>query len=111
MDLRELGALFTPGPGDAEPIARMVSSAMAEDPLNRYFFRGPEAHCAAYVLFRLIAGYGIRQGSLLATSPRLEGVTGKFFIGQRPVALARHAEDPELRRELWELSETLIRKG
>ena len=74
MDLREVGALFTPGPGDAEPIARMVSSAMAEDPLNRYFFRGPEAPGAAHVLFRLIAGYGIRQGSLLATSPRLEGV-------------------------------------
>jgi NAD(P)-dependent dehydrogenase (short-subunit alcohol dehydrogenase family) len=46
----------------------------------------------------------------LASSPRMEGVTGKFFIGERPVALTRHALDPALRRELWELSETLIRE-
>ncbi len=52
-----------------------------------------------------------RSSLLLACSPALEGVTGKFFIGGRPAALARHAEDPELRRELWELSETLIREG
>ena len=52
-----------------------------------------------------------RTSLFLAASPQVEGVTGRFFIGGRPAALARHAEDPELRRELWELSETLIREG
>jgi NAD(P)-dependent dehydrogenase (short-subunit alcohol dehydrogenase family) len=51
-----------------------------------------------------------RSSLLLAASPELEGVTGKFFIGGRTAALARHAQDPKLRRELWELSETLIRE-
>jgi NAD(P)-dependent dehydrogenase (short-subunit alcohol dehydrogenase family) len=50
-----------------------------------------------------------RSSVYLASTSVVEGVTGKFFIGARPVALARHAQDPELRRELWELSETLIR--
>jgi NAD(P)-dependent dehydrogenase (short-subunit alcohol dehydrogenase family) len=52
-----------------------------------------------------------RSSLFLAASRQVEGVTGKFFIGGRPAALARHAQDPELRRELWELSETLIREG
>jgi NAD(P)-dependent dehydrogenase (short-subunit alcohol dehydrogenase family) len=52
-----------------------------------------------------------RSSLFLAASPSVEGITGKFFIGERPVALTRHALDPELRRELWELSETLIREG
>jgi len=52
-----------------------------------------------------------RTSLFLAASPQVEGVTGRFFIGGRPAALARHAEDPELRRELWELSETLTREA
>jgi NAD(P)-dependent dehydrogenase (short-subunit alcohol dehydrogenase family) len=52
-----------------------------------------------------------RASVFLASSHKVEGVTGKFFIGERPVALARHAQDPALRRELWELSETLIREA
>jgi NAD(P)-dependent dehydrogenase (short-subunit alcohol dehydrogenase family) len=51
-----------------------------------------------------------RSSLFLASSPIVEGVTGKFFIGGRTAALARHAQDPKLRRELWELSETLIRE-
>jgi NAD(P)-dependent dehydrogenase (short-subunit alcohol dehydrogenase family) len=46
----------------------------------------------------------------LACSPEVEGVTGKLFMGRRPTVLARHAQDPELRRELWELSGTLVRE-
>ena len=52
-----------------------------------------------------------RAAVFLASSHKVEGVTGRFFIGERPVALARRAEDPALRRELWELSETLTREG
>jgi NAD(P)-dependent dehydrogenase (short-subunit alcohol dehydrogenase family) len=46
----------------------------------------------------------------LAASPSVKEITGRFFIGERPVALTRQAQDPELRRELWELSETLTRE-
>lgn len=52
-----------------------------------------------------------RSSVYLASSSVVEGVTGKFFIEKRPTVLARHAQDPELRRELWELSETLIREA
>jgi NAD(P)-dependent dehydrogenase (short-subunit alcohol dehydrogenase family) len=52
-----------------------------------------------------------RSSIFLASSPIVEGMTGKFFIGERPAALASHAQDPQLRRELWELSETLTREG
>ena len=51
-----------------------------------------------------------RPSVFLASSSIVEGVTGRFFIGERPAVLARHAQDPVLRRELWELSETLIRE-
>jgi len=51
-----------------------------------------------------------RTSVFLAGSHKVEGVTGRFFIGERPAVLARHAQDPVLRRELWELSETLIRE-
>ncbi len=52
-----------------------------------------------------------RSSVFLAASPSVEGVTGRFFLGERPTVLARHAQDPELRRELWELSETLTREA
>jgi NAD(P)-dependent dehydrogenase (short-subunit alcohol dehydrogenase family) len=66
------------------------------------------------LLFRVIGKSperAARSSLFLAASPQVEGVTGRFFIGGRPAALARHAQDPGLRRELWELSETLIREG
>ena len=52
-----------------------------------------------------------RSSVFLASSHRVEGVSGRFFIGERPSVLARHAQDPELRRELWELSEALTREA
>jgi len=52
-----------------------------------------------------------RASVFLAASHRVEGVSGKFFIGERPAVLARHAQDPALRRELWELSEALTREA
>lgn len=48
-----------------------------------------------------------RSSLFLSADPALTGVTGRFFIGRRPAALARHAQDEVARRELWELSETL----
>jgi NAD(P)-dependent dehydrogenase (short-subunit alcohol dehydrogenase family) len=52
-----------------------------------------------------------RSSLHLAASHRVEGVSGKFFIGERPAVVARHAQDAALRRELWELSEALTREA
>jgi NAD(P)-dependent dehydrogenase (short-subunit alcohol dehydrogenase family) len=51
-----------------------------------------------------------RTSVFLASDPAVEGVTGRFFIGRRPAALARHAQDAALRNELWEISEALTRR-
>jgi len=43
----------------------------------------------------------------LATSPELEGVTGRYFDGKREARADRQAYDEEARQTLWELSEQL----
>jgi NAD(P)-dependent dehydrogenase (short-subunit alcohol dehydrogenase family) len=43
----------------------------------------------------------------LVSSPELEGVTGRYFDGQRESTAHEQAYDPEARRRLWELSESL----
>jgi len=43
----------------------------------------------------------------LATSPELEGVTGRYFDGTREARANRQAYDKEARQTLWELSEEL----
>ncbi len=43
----------------------------------------------------------------LAASPELEGVTGRYFDGERESRANRQAYDKEARRRLWSLSERL----
>jgi hypothetical protein len=43
----------------------------------------------------------------LALSPKLEGVTGKYFDQQKEARADRQAYDIEFRKKLWELSERL----
>jgi hypothetical protein len=43
----------------------------------------------------------------LAVSPELEGVTGRYFDGQREARANRQAYDVEARKRLWDLSEEL----
>ncbi len=43
----------------------------------------------------------------LAVSPELEGVTGRYFDGQREARANRQAYDTEARKRLWVLSERL----
>jgi NAD(P)-dependent dehydrogenase (short-subunit alcohol dehydrogenase family) len=50
-----------------------------------------------------------RNSVFLASDPCLQEVTGRFFIGRRPVVLTRHAQQEGLRKELWEISEALTR--
>jgi hypothetical protein len=43
----------------------------------------------------------------LAASPELEGVTGRYFEGQREGRANQQAYDAEARKRLWALSEEL----
>jgi NAD(P)-dependent dehydrogenase (short-subunit alcohol dehydrogenase family) len=51
---------------------------------------------------------GARGLVQLAASPELEGVTGEYFEGGRPVPPAPLAADPALARRLWEVSARLV---
>jgi NAD(P)-dependent dehydrogenase (short-subunit alcohol dehydrogenase family) len=44
----------------------------------------------------------------LATSPELNGITGRYFDGLREARADAQAYDPETRRRLWELSSDLV---
>jgi NAD(P)-dependent dehydrogenase (short-subunit alcohol dehydrogenase family) len=44
----------------------------------------------------------------LATSPELDGVSGRYFDGLREARANAQAYEPEARRRLWELSEELV---
>jgi NAD(P)-dependent dehydrogenase (short-subunit alcohol dehydrogenase family) len=44
----------------------------------------------------------------LATSPDVEGVTGKYFARQREARVSREARDDEVGRRLWQVSEQLV---
>jgi ribosomal protein S18 acetylase RimI-like enzyme len=71
----QIGALVHPGLQEANRIAAIISEAMKNDPLQRYFFpEEQERNRIGPVLYRLIVKYGIRQGNLLATSTGYEGV-------------------------------------
>jgi len=52
---------------------------------------------------------GARTLVYLATSPEVEGVTGKYFHDEREVEPSPAAQDAEVARRLWEVSERLAR--
>lgn len=47
----------------------------------------------------------------LATSPEVEGVTGKYFKNKKAVTPNSQARDPETGRQLWAHSEKLVEKS
>jgi NAD(P)-dependent dehydrogenase (short-subunit alcohol dehydrogenase family) len=51
---------------------------------------------------------GAATSIYLATSPDVEKVTGKYFDKKKPVAYDKRADDPAIRRRLWEISEQLV---
>jgi retinol dehydrogenase 12 len=65
----------------------------------------------ADLLFRPLVR-GIDSGAAptveLALSPRLEGVTGRYFSRFRPVSLPERIADPEAGRALWDLASDLV---
>lgn len=58
--------------------------------------------------FMLSPEKGAETMVYLATSPEVEGVTGKYFEKCREARPSAAARDPESARRLWELSERLV---
>jgi NAD(P)-dependent dehydrogenase (short-subunit alcohol dehydrogenase family) len=52
---------------------------------------------------------GARSSIYLATSPEVEGVSGQYFVKQRPVPSSPASRDEVAARRLWQLSEELTR--
>lgn len=51
---------------------------------------------------------GAQTSIFLAASPKVEGVTGKYYVNCRESNLAARARDKDVARKLWELSEKLV---
>jgi NAD(P)-dependent dehydrogenase (short-subunit alcohol dehydrogenase family) len=66
-------------------------------------------------VLRAVYAFGISPESgaattvYLASSPEVEGVSGRYFAKRRPIAPSRDALDPAAARRLWEISEDLVR--
>jgi retinol dehydrogenase 12 len=58
-------------------------------------------------LFMLPPAEGAKTSVYLASSPAVEGVTGKYFVQCREMQPGAAANDPDTARRLWELSEEL----
>ena len=50
---------------------------------------------------------GAATSIYLASSPEVEGVSGKYFVNQREVRSSRESYDPEVAARLWKVSEEL----
>jgi len=52
---------------------------------------------------------GAKTSIFLATSPEVEGVTGKYFVKSIPKRSAPITYDESLQRQLWEESARLVK--
>ena len=60
------------------------------------------------VLFMISPAEGARTSVYLASSPEVEGVTGRYFMKCKARTPSRAARDSDAARRLWEISEELI---
>jgi NAD(P)-dependent dehydrogenase (short-subunit alcohol dehydrogenase family) len=58
-------------------------------------------------LFAITPEQGAQTSIYLATSPEVEGVTGKYFVKQEPVPSSPASQDDTTARRLWDVSEEL----
>ena len=59
-------------------------------------------------LFMKSPQQGAETSVYLATSPDVEGVSGRYFINCQEATPASHATDPSTAQRLWEVSEALV---
>jgi NAD(P)-dependent dehydrogenase (short-subunit alcohol dehydrogenase family) len=58
-------------------------------------------------LFAITPEQGAQTSIYLATSPEVEGITGKYFVKQKPAPSSPASHDDATARRLWEVSESL----
>lgn len=58
-------------------------------------------------IFMITPEKGARTTVYLATSPQVEGVTGKYFKNSKETQPTKEAQDTETARRLWEVSEQM----
>lgn len=58
--------------------------------------------------FFLSPAKGARTSVFLASSPEVEGVSGRYFVKSKPRQPRRWARDPDAARRLWQVSEELV---
>lgn len=80
--------------------------------VNTYFAKQNGAVVRAlmnviHFLFAKSAEAGAETPIYLASSPEVEGVTGKYFIDKEPVRSSDASYDPDAGQRLWEISENL----
>ncbi|MEE9340796.1 MAG: SDR family oxidoreductase [Thermoplasmata archaeon] len=81
---------------------------MAKTNLGRYMSRG------AQFIFRLLAKKtenGAATAIYLASSPEVDGVTGKYFADCRPAKSSKLSYDEDTAKRLWDVSEQLTGLG
>ena len=61
--------------------------------------------------FMITVEQGAQNELYLATSPELEGVSGKYFVEQQEKRFARSSYDQELAHHLWKVSEQLVARA
>ena len=54
---------------------------------------------------------GARTIIYLATSPEVDGVTGKYFVKEKSVPSSKKSYDLAFCRQLWDISESLVRQS
>src|SRR5262249_33734618 len=57
--------------------------------------------------FGVSAEEGARTSVYLAASPKVAGVTGRYFVGRKAIPSSPASRDEEAARRLWRLSEEL----
>lgn len=60
--------------------------------------------------FSITVEEGAATAIYLASSPEVEGVTGKYFVKGRPERSSRASYDEDLARRLWDATEALVAK-
>lgn len=59
-------------------------------------------------LIALAPEKGARTSIYLASSPQVEGITGKYFVEEKPVSSSPQAYDEVVARRLWEVSAEMV---
>ncbi len=65
-----------------------------------------------YALLQMVTAISPQKGAqtsiFLASSPEVEGVTGKYFAKSKAVTPSKAAQDMDAARRLWEMSEKMV---